>query len=147
MLVKTSTAGKQPLEIAKQIAAGLTLKFITDPAGQLTRRAHVMGNWSRFVRPGARRVAAPAAPQAYLYVTAFIDPTSRQVAVVAVNTAGYELDQRFTIAGGTVGEVTPWLTSESAALQSQPAVPVVDGGFTVTLPARSVTTFVGTAAL
>jgi glucuronoarabinoxylan endo-1,4-beta-xylanase len=116
-------------------------------AGQLTRRAYVLGNWSRFVRPGALRVAALAAPQAYLDVTAFLDPTSRQLAVVAVNTAGYELEQSFTITGGTVGEVTPWLTSASAALQSQPAVPVVDGGFSVALPARSVTTFVGTAAL
>jgi glucuronoarabinoxylan endo-1,4-beta-xylanase len=116
-------------------------------AGQLTRRAYVLGNWSRFVRPGAVRVAADATVQAYVYVTAFIDPASRQLAVVAINKASYELEQSFTIAGGTVDAVTPWLTSEGAALQAQPALPVVDGGFTVTLPARSVTTFVGTAAL
>jgi glucuronoarabinoxylan endo-1,4-beta-xylanase len=106
-----------------------------------------MGNWSRFVRPGAVRVAADATAQAYVSVTAFIDPASGQVAVVAINKAAYELEQSFTIAGGAVDAVTPWLTSDSAALQSQPALPVVDGGFTATLPARSVTTFVGTAAL
>jgi hypothetical protein len=32
--VTTSTAGKPPREVAKQIAAGLTLKFTTDAAGQ-----------------------------------------------------------------------------------------------------------------
>jgi hypothetical protein len=32
--VKTSTAGKLPRDIAKQIAAGLTLKFTTDSTGQ-----------------------------------------------------------------------------------------------------------------
>jgi len=116
-------------------------------AGQLTRRAYVLGNWSRFVRPGALRVAAAETPQAYVFVTAFIDPASRQLAVVVINKAAYQVEQSFTIAGGAVDEVTPWLTSAGTALQSQPAVLVIDGGFTVKLPARSVTTFVATAAL
>ncbi len=116
-------------------------------AGQLTRRAYVLGNWSRFVRPGAMRVAATAMPQAYVYVTAFIDPTTNQLAIVAVNDAQYALDQDFTIAGGTVAELTPWLTSADVALGAQAPVTVIDGTASVTLPARSVTTFVGTAAL
>jgi glucuronoarabinoxylan endo-1,4-beta-xylanase len=116
-------------------------------AGQLTRRAYVLGNWSRFVRPGALRVAATAAPQAYLYVTAFIDPTTNQLAIVAVNDAQYDLDQAFVIGGGAVAELTPWLTSADVALTPQSPVAVSDGMFSVTLPARSVTTFVGTAAL
>jgi glucuronoarabinoxylan endo-1,4-beta-xylanase len=113
--------------------------------GQLTRRAYVLGNWSRFVRPGAMRVGATPQPQAYVYVTAFIDPGTSQVAIVAGNAAQYELDQEFTIAGGSVAEVTPWLTSASVALAAQPPVSVTGGNFSVTLPARSVTTFVGTA--
>jgi glucuronoarabinoxylan endo-1,4-beta-xylanase len=116
-------------------------------AGQLTRRAYVLGNWSRFVRPGALRVAATATPQAYVYVTAFIDPTTKQVAIVAVNEAQYALDQDFTIAGGTVAEMTPWLTSADVALSAQAPLPVTDGTVSVTLPARSVTTLVGAAAL
>ena len=92
-------------------------------AGQLTRRAYVLGNWSRFVRPGAMRVAATATPQAYVYVTAFIDPTSDQLAIVAVNDARYALDQGFTIAGGTVAEVTPWLTSARRCARPQAPVP------------------------
>ena len=116
-------------------------------AGQLTRRAYVLGNWSRFVRPGALRVAATAAPQAYLYVTAFIDPTTNQIAIVAINDAQYALDQAFSIGGGTVAELTPWLTSADVALTPQAPVAVSDGTFSVTLPPRSVTTFVGTAAL
>ena len=67
-------------------------------AGQLTRRAYVLGNWSRFVRPGALRVAATEAPQGYVHVTAFIDPTSNQLAIVAVNEARYELEQSFASA-------------------------------------------------
>jgi len=116
-------------------------------AGQLTRRAWVLGNWSRFVRPGAIRVDATSRPQSYVHVTAFIDPISNQVAIVAINEARYALEQRFAIGGGTVAELTPWLTSADVALTPQSPVVVTDGAFSVTLPARSVTTFVGTAAL
>jgi glucuronoarabinoxylan endo-1,4-beta-xylanase len=105
-----------------------------------------MGNWSRFVRPGAFRVTATAQPQTYAFVTAFIDPATNQVAIVAINAAQYRLDQSFTIAGGGITEVTPWLTSADVALTAQAPLPVTNGTFSAMLPARSVTTFVGTAS-
>ena len=37
----------------------------------------------------------------------------------------------------------PWVTATSQNLQAQSPVSVTDGAFTYTLPARSVTTFVG----
>ena len=64
--------------------------------------------------------------------------------VVAINQGYSDLAQDFTLAGGTAAEVTPWVTSGNQQLAAQAAVPVVDGGFTATLPARSVTSFVGT---
>ena len=111
----------------------------------LLPRAYVLGNWSRFVRPGFVRVAATPESQQYLYLSAFHDPASGRVVVVAVNQKYNDLQQEFTIAGGTVTELTPWLTAEGTNLQAQGAVSVVDGKFTAVLPARSVTTFVGTA--
>ena len=78
-------------------------------------------------------------------MTAFLDPASGRIVVVAVNQKSNDLEQDFTIAGGTVTELTPWLTAEGTNLQAQGAVSVVDGKFTAMLPARSVTTFVGTA--
>ena len=112
----------------------------------LLPRAYALGNWSRFVRPGFVRVAATAESQQYLYLSAFHDPASGRVVVVAVNQKYNDLQQDFTIAGGTVAQLTPWLTAEGTNLQAQAAVSVVDGKFTVVLPARSVTTFVGTAS-
>ena len=111
----------------------------------LLPRAYVLGNWSKFVRPGFVRVAATAESQQYVYSSAFHDPASGRVVVVAANQKSNDLQQDFVIAGGTVTALTPWLTAEGTNLQAQGAVSVVDGKFTAVLPARSVTTFVGTA--
>jgi glucuronoarabinoxylan endo-1,4-beta-xylanase len=110
----------------------------------LLPRAYVLGNWSRFVRPGFVRVAATPLSQQYLHLTAFHDPPSGRIVVVAVNQKYNDIQQDFTIAGGTVTQLTPWLTAAGTNLQAQGAVSVVDGKFTAVLPARSVTTFVGT---
>ena len=83
--------------------------------------------------------------QDYLYVSAFHDPAGGRVVVVAVNQKYSDLQQDFRIAGGTVTQLTTWLTATGTNLQAQGAVSVVDGKFTAQLPARSVTTFVGTA--
>jgi glucuronoarabinoxylan endo-1,4-beta-xylanase len=114
-------------------------------SAMLLPRAYALGNWSKFVRPGFVRVAATPLSQDYLYVSAFHDPAGGRIAVVAVNQKYSDLQQDFTIAGGAVSEMTPWLTAEGTNLQAQAAVSVVDGKFTAVLPARSVTTFVGTA--
>jgi glucuronoarabinoxylan endo-1,4-beta-xylanase len=110
---------------------------------QLLPRAYAMGNWSRFVRPGFVRVAATPVVQDYLHVSAFHDPAGGRIVVVVINQKHNDAPQDFTIAGGTVGEVTPWVTAAGVNLQAQAAVPVVDGSFSAVLRARSVTTFVG----
>ena len=111
----------------------------------LLPRAYVLGNWSRFVRPGFVRVAATPLSQQYLHLSAFHHPASGRIVVVAVNQKYNDLQQEFTIAGGTVTTLTPWLTAEGKNLAEQSPVSVVDGKFTAVLSARSVTTFVGTA--
>lgn len=110
---------------------------------QLLPRAWVMGNWSRFVRPGFIRVAATPPSQDYVHVTAFHDTAGGRIVLVAVNQNDNDIQQDFTIAGGTVTELVPWLTAEDKRLEAQPAVRVGDGKLVALLPARSVTTFAG----
>jgi glucuronoarabinoxylan endo-1,4-beta-xylanase len=112
--------------------------------GALLPRAWVLGNWSRFVRPGFVRVDATPINQDYVYVTAFLDSAGGRVVLVAINQWSTDLSQDFTIAGGTVSELAPWITAAGKNLEPQAVVPVVDGKFSVVLPARSVTSFVGT---
>jgi glucuronoarabinoxylan endo-1,4-beta-xylanase len=117
---------------------------LSQDATTLALRAWALGNWSRFVRPGFVRVAATEAPQESVAVTAFTDAASGRLVVVAINQARYALDQDFTISGGTATEMTPWVTSATQKLEAQAPITVVDGAFSVTLPAQTVTSFVGT---
>ena len=116
---------------------------LTTIDGQITRRAYVLGNWSRFVRPGFVRVDATASPQYYVYVTAFADPASGRVVIVAINLNSTDAEQVFSIPGSVLAAVTPWITSADLALAPADPVPLTDAGFTFALPGRSVTTFVG----
>jgi glucuronoarabinoxylan endo-1,4-beta-xylanase len=117
---------------------------LSQDGSTLALRAWAFGNWSRFVRPGFVRVAATETPQQWVSVTAFTDTTSGRVVVVAINQARYDLEQDFTIAGGTATDMTPWVTSATQKLQAQAPIAVVDGAFSTRLPALTVTSFVGT---
>ena len=111
--------------------------------GQLTRRAYVVGNWSRFVRPGFVRVDATPSPQDFVSVSAFADPASGRLVIVAVNSNTADTEQSFSIPGSAVAAVTPWITSADLALSPTDPVAIADAGFSFVLPKRSVTTFVG----
>jgi O-glycosyl hydrolase len=54
-----------------------------------------------------------------------------------------DLAQVFSIPDPVLADATPWITSADLALAPADPVPVVNAGFTYTLPKRSVTTFVG----
>lgn len=111
--------------------------------GTETKRMWTLGNYSRFIRPEYTRVEVTGEIPASVLLTAFAGPAGT-VVVVAVNedTAAAELP--ITIAGGTApAELSRWVTSASDDLAAQAPVAVTDGIFTASLPAMSVTTFVG----
>ena len=111
--------------------------------GRIARRAYVIGNWSRFVRPGWHQVAVRS-PRGLL-VTAFRNDRGDQSAIVAINAGATPAAPRFAI-GDVAPTVTPWVTSSARALEAQPAFTVTGGSFVYTMPAQSVVTFVGTSA-
>jgi glucuronoarabinoxylan endo-1,4-beta-xylanase len=114
-------------------------------AGVVTKRLWVMGNYSRFVRPGSYRIGAAVqggSGATNLLVSAFRNEGAGQVIVVAVNTGGQAVQAQFTLTDGRVDSVTPWVTSQTLDLAAQ--TPVGSGSsFVYDLPAQSVTTFVG----
>jgi O-glycosyl hydrolase len=118
---------------------------LTDANGIPAKRMYVLGQYSRFVRPGYSRVSANTSGSALL-VTAFKDANSNFV-IVAVNTnRNIDVAQTFSLANfPAVGSVTPWITSSTNSLANQPAITVNNSSFTYTNPALSVVTFVGQA--
>ncbi len=110
----------------------------------LTRRAWVIGNWSRFVRPGYLRVQATPSPQAAISVSAFSDPATGRLVVVLVNQKSRDLQQAISVGNGLApASFAIWTTSDAVALENTGSLAIsADGTFTVALPAQSVTTLV-----
>jgi glucuronoarabinoxylan endo-1,4-beta-xylanase len=99
----------------------------------------LMGQYSKFVRPGYRRVTATSDDAAVL-VSAYTGP--RRAVVVAINTAPDPRPLRLRFVRGKVGKTLAVVqTTASAGLQGRPAVRIPGGRATTTLPPQSVTTF------
>jgi O-glycosyl hydrolase len=107
-------------------------------------RYYAIGNWSKFVRSGYSRIDATTNPQAGVYVTAFQNTSTGSLVIVAINNNSSSAGQTFAISNApSFSTVTPYVTSASLHLAAQSAVSVSSQSFSYTLPASSVTTFVG----
>ena len=109
-------------------------------------KAFVLGNYSKFIRPGYYRMGATEVPSSGVSVSAFKNTntsTPQTIVFVAINSNSSAVNQTFTISGVNVTSVTPWVTNGSTNLVAQPAVAVSGNSFTYSLTATSVTSFVG----
>ena len=109
---------------------------------QPTKRLWVMGNFSRFVRPGFVRVDATAAPTTGVTLTAYRDSSLTKLVVVAINTNTSSTSQSFSLPGITPTKVTPYVTDGTRNLVADAAQTVTSNSFTYSLPSQSVTTLV-----
>jgi glucuronoarabinoxylan endo-1,4-beta-xylanase len=111
--------------------------------GMDTKRHYTFGNYTRFVRPGYKRVDVSGAVPDGVLLSAYKSPTDGTVVIVAIN-QGAAAMVPITIAGGTApAMLTPTVTSAADNLVAGAAVAVTGGMFTATLDSKTVTTFVG----
>ncbi len=116
---------------------GLKLK-----GGGDTKRHWTFGNFSKFVRPGYKRVNITGAIPKDVLLSAYAGDGGK-VVIVAINRGSAAASVPITIAGGTApASFTPWVTSATDNLKSKDAITVSDGIFTATLAGKTVTTFV-----
>jgi glucuronoarabinoxylan endo-1,4-beta-xylanase len=113
------------------------------PSGQTTKRLYVMGNYSKFVRPGYYRIGTSAIPVGGVSVSAYKDASTGKFAIVTINHNGSAVTLDFALSGFSANTVVPWVTSASLDLVQQPSITVGGSVFGATLPAASVTTFAG----
>jgi hypothetical protein len=121
------------------------------PGDVPTMRMYVVGNFSRFVRPGYYRIGVSNTTSAL--ISAYQETNSGTFAIVAINTnASTAITQTFTLTNCSIisPTVTPWMTCSNqstfaVSTNSQSPVAVTNSSFTYTLPAMSVVTFVGQA--
>jgi O-glycosyl hydrolase len=113
---------------------------LTDIYGNPAKRMYVIGNFSKFVRPGYFRINATSIDG--VSVSAFKDPDSSKFAIVAINGNSTERLGTFSLLGLSPVTLTPWITSEDYSLEPQPSFAISGSSFTYFLPANSVVTFV-----
>jgi glucuronoarabinoxylan endo-1,4-beta-xylanase len=110
--------------------------------GQPSKRLWIMGNFSRYVRPGFVRVSATASPTSGVTVSAYYKASADSLAIVAINTNTSATSQAFTISGVTGNSVVPVITDGTRSLVAQSPITVSGNAFTYSLPSQSVTTLV-----
>ena len=112
---------------------------LTTSSGTLTNKGYVMGQFSKYIRPGAHRVSATYQPQNNVNVQAFAGTPN---VIVVLNRGTSAVSQAFAITGGTLTSLHKYTTSNSKKLSDDGAVTVAGNSFTASLDAQSVTTFV-----
>ena len=109
---------------------------------QPTKRLWMMGNWSRYARPGFIRVDATVEPTTGVYLTAFRDSSLSKVVLVVANSNNNAVSQSFSIPGITPRKVTPAITDPTRDLVELASQDLTVSDFTYSLPSQSVTTLV-----
>ena len=107
-----------------------------------SKRLWVMGNFSRFVRPGYVRVSATAAPTSGVTLTAYCSSKDSKVVIVAANTNSSATSQAFSLSNASATKVTPWVTDNSNSLVAGSTITPSANSFTFSLPPQSVTSLV-----
>ena len=115
---------------------------LLNASGTLQPRAFVMGQFSRFIRPGDVRVDVPANDSS-LGISAFKNPVTGTFTIVAVNNTGAAINHTFNLQGLTATTVTSWVTSATESLAVHAPITVSNGAFAYAFPAATVVTFVG----
>jgi len=107
-----------------------------------SKRYYALANYSRFIRPGAVRIAATGA-DSNLKTSAYRN-SDGSVVIVTLNTGTNAIATDYSVsgAGAASGTVTPYLTNGSNSMATQPALPMSAGRFSTTVPARSLVSYV-----
>ena len=108
-----------------------------------TKRLWVLGNYSRYVRPGFKRVATTGTQPTNVFISAYTNPADGQVSIVAINTGTSAASVSLFITGAAPCSMTPYVTSATDSLTAQTAIAVSNSKFSASLAAQSATTFVG----
>jgi glucuronoarabinoxylan endo-1,4-beta-xylanase len=125
------------------IWAGGTSGVFNTNTNVWTKRLWVMGNFSRFVRPGYMRVSTSGTAPSGVLLSAYTNSADGTVVVVAINDNATPTPVSLFVSDPAPCDVTPWVTSATDDIAAKGPIAVADARFTAVLDAKSVTSFVG----
>lgn len=115
------------------------LIYINDGEFSYAKRYYVIGQFSKFIRPGWTRAGSTTSPQTGVYTSAY--KHENDTAIVLINHGSSTQTVTLNLSGENVAWSAAYRTSASEDMK---LVANVISGSTVTLSANSVTTIIGT---
>lgn len=109
--------------------------------GQITKRGYIMGQFSKFIRPGYVRVEADKNPTYNVYLSAY--KGDGKVVVVAVNRSTEQKTITVSIPNCTAASYKQYCTDQTRNMAKMSDVSASNGSFKVTLLPQSCTSFIG----
>lgn len=110
--------------------------------GQVSKRGHIMAQYSRFIRPEYRRVNATQMPVSDVYVTAYKSPDLKTI-VVVLNLSSSHKQIDFDIEGNdNLSMLTKYTTSSTLNVGYSGQTSLTNGEGTAWVNPNSVSTFV-----
>ncbi|KAF7632218.1 Glucosylceramidase [Meloidogyne graminicola] len=111
--------------------------MILDSAEQLTPKAYVMGQFSKFIKRGYVRIDTNSDDNNIL-ISGYIGGQNKLV-IVAINIGSNSINQQFSINGGSAlyTSLTPYITSQGKNLEKQLNIKLNGGKFTYSIPGQS----------
>jgi O-glycosyl hydrolase len=119
------------------------IEFNSSGSVNVAARLWAFANYSRFIHPGAVRIGASSG-DSNLEVSAYKN-INGTVSIAVLNTSNSAITTSYSLQHAGVAHgvtVTPYLTNGSNNTAQQAAIPVRDGSFSATIPARSLVTYV-----
>jgi len=114
---------------------------LIDDAGNITDKGYVLSHFSKFIRPGAYRVTVNFKPANNVTATAFKTDSTLAIVVVNHNKAPVSLNFNILNIIPGIDSLTRFTTSADKKMVNDGAYEVVNGMFTATVDAFSITTF------
>jgi glucuronoarabinoxylan endo-1,4-beta-xylanase len=155
-IANSRTSWTACMTLAKEISDAMNNKFnayfwwwvyesdtsvnLVSSTGTIYKNGYTIGQFAKWIRPGAQRIAADYNPTTGVYVTAYL--VNSKLRVVVVNTNTSSVTQKFQVWNGSVTSLKPYRTSSSENMSGLTSISLSSGAFTATLAASSVTTFV-----
>ncbi len=120
---------------------------LVNSSGTIAKRAYMLGQYSKFVRPGYSRIDATHLPATGVSASAYQNTATGSLVIIATNYSGSDVSQDFAVTNAPAfSSVTPYTTSASLSLAKQANVAVSSNSFTYKLPADSITTLTSSAS-
>ncbi|SHO56153.1 glycoside hydrolase family 30 protein [Vibrio quintilis] len=109
--------------------------------GKVSKRGYIMSQYSKFIRPGYKRISATEKPASGVYVTAYKN-NSGKVVIVAVNTSSSQQKLDFKLSHDSVKSLVKYSTSEKVNAGYGGTYKMSSHKTTAYVDPKSVTTFV-----